>query len=280
MPYHMHNTYELYFVASGKCRFSVFRPETGKHVHLRLKSGDCVFTDADVFHRVQVDGDGCRLIELEFKALDRTPDSVDPSVVIRQCEGLTAAFTASDHIHLTENDLIRPAVDRITSLLNSDRKYVDHPYTQTLINELLFNIDRCYSHIYLDNHYIRKTIDFIMANYTEDLSVELIAQGVRLNPSYLQKIFKTTTGMTVWEYLKRHRIERAISLIKNTRMSFTDISFEVGFSNRQTFFNVFKDIMGVTPSQYKKYLASPHVRYSSSDYRAEVTIDDRLKKYD
>ncbi|MDR1092916.1 MAG: AraC family transcriptional regulator [Clostridiales bacterium] len=276
MTYHMHNTYEFFYVASGKCKFSVFDPETGKHTPLPLKAGDFIFFDSDVFHKLEIKEHVCRLFNLELKALELN-GKVDPGIVLDQCLGLKSALEIAAYIHLPETGAIKDTVDKIFNLLNSDQNlYADHPFTQTLINELLLDMDRSYRFLYLDNRYVRRTIEFIMANYNEDINSETIANNVKLNVSYLHKLFQKATGTTFCGFLKKYRIEHAVSLIKNTQLNFADIAYEVGFSNRQTFFNVFRDTMGVTPSQYKKYLSTP-VTFFHKDYRAEVTLDSRDK---
>ena len=279
MSYHMHNTFELFYIDGGKCKFFFFDPETKKHETVSLKSGEYLFIDADAFHRLEVaENSPCRILQLEFKALDALKDSLDLNPVISRCPGLQKAFSLQNHIHIFESDALRRTLQRVHSLMNRDRRlYVDHPFTQILLGELLFNMDECYSEYYLNNPYIQKITDYIMHNYREDLSLKGVADAVRLNVSYMQKLFLEATGMTVWSFIKKHRIEKAISLIRNTSLHFSDIAYEVGFQNRQTFFNVFTDIMGITPKQYKKYLAEPLVNYRTGDYRAEVTIDDRLK---
>ena len=278
MSYHLHNTFELFYVDSGKCKFFFFDPETQKHEPVGLKSGEYLFIDADAFHRLEVaENSPCRILQLEFKSLDALPDSLELSPVIDKCSGLQKALAERDRIHVFENESLQQTLRRIHSLMNRNRRlYVDHPFTQALLGELLFNIDECYSDYYLNNPYIQKITEYIMLNYREHLSLQKIADSVRLNVSYMQKLFSDATGATLWNFIKKHRVEKAISLIRNTSLTFSDIAYEVGFSNRQTFFNVFRDIMGVTPGQYKKYLSTP-VTFINKDYRAEVTIDNRLR---
>ena len=81
--------------------------------------------------------------------------------------------------------------------------------------------------------------------------------AVNLNSSYMQKLFAKHMGNTVYDYLTQFRINQAIALMKNTNMAFEDIAAEIGFNNRQSFYNAFKAFTNYTPKLFKKYLASP-----------------------
>lgn len=63
---------------------------------------------------------------------------------------------------------------------------------------------------------------------------------------------KQITGLGVNEYINRLRIERSVYLLANTNLSISEISYEVGFSYPRYFSTSFKQMKGVTPSQFKE----------------------------
>ena len=63
---------------------------------------------------------------------------------------------------------------------------------------------------------------------------------------------KLSTGLGVNEYINRLRIERSVYLLANTNLSISEISYEVGFSYPRYFSTSFKQMKGVTPSQFKE----------------------------
>jgi two-component system response regulator YesN len=99
---------------------------------------------------------------------------------------------------------------------------------------------------------IRKTREFIRANYKKKIKLIDISKAIYLSPYYLSHIFKKETGSTLLEYLTKVRIEEAKRLLENTPWNTTRISFEVGCSDQSYFCKVFKKSEGISASDYKK----------------------------
>ena len=99
---------------------------------------------------------------------------------------------------------------------------------------------------------IRKTREFIRANYKKKIKLIDISKAIYLSPYYLSHIFKRETGITLMEYLTKVRIEEAKRLLENTQWNTTRISFEVGCTDQSYFSKVFKKIEGISPSDYRK----------------------------
>ena len=99
---------------------------------------------------------------------------------------------------------------------------------------------------------IRKTREFIRANYKKKIKLIDISKAIYLSPYYLSHIFKKETGSTLFEYLTKVRIEEAKRLLESTQWNTTRISFEVGYSDQSYFCKVFKKSEGISASDYKK----------------------------
>jgi len=99
---------------------------------------------------------------------------------------------------------------------------------------------------------IRKTREFIRANYKKKIKLIDVSKAIYLSPYYLSHIFKKETGTTLLEYLTKVRIEEAKRLLESTPWNTTRISFEVGYSDQSYFCKVFKKSEGISPSDYKK----------------------------
>jgi len=99
---------------------------------------------------------------------------------------------------------------------------------------------------------IRKTREFIRANYGKKIKLVDISKVVNLSLYYLSHIFKRETGITLMEYLAKVRIEEAKRLLESTQWTTTRISFEVGYSDQSYFCKVFKKSEGIPPSDYRK----------------------------
>lgn len=95
-------------------------------------------------------------------------------------------------------------------------------------------------------------ISYIHEHYMEPLSLSEIANQFHFNPSYLSSYFSAHNNEGFSEYLNRVRVERAAELLAKEIVSIAEISEQVGYSDHSYFTKVFKKIMGISPSQYRK----------------------------
>jgi two-component system response regulator YesN len=98
---------------------------------------------------------------------------------------------------------------------------------------------------------IRKAVDYVRRHYQNDLSLADAARDAGVSASYLSRLFKEECGIGFAEYLNRFRVERAKRLIADGEMKLKEIVQNVGFNNYNYFFKVFKEITGMTPSEYE-----------------------------
>ncbi len=94
--------------------------------------------------------------------------------------------------------------------------------------------------------------EFLDENYDEDIYREDLAAEAGMSPDHLGKMFKQYAGVTISDYINQRRVEDAARQLQETRLKIVDIAFEVGFGSLRSFNQVFRDIMGDTPSNYRK----------------------------
>lgn len=75
---------------------------------------------------------------------------------------------------------------------------------------------------------------------------------VNRNPNYLSHEFKKQTGITFTEYLNNKRIEEAKRLLRSTSDMTYEIAEKVGYYNYRYFSQMFKKVVGLTPTQYRQ----------------------------
>lgn len=110
-------------------------------------------------------------------------------------------------------------------------------------------------HSFSTGHYnpiVKKSMDYIMMNIGEPITLAQIAKEIHLNPSYLSRKFKAESGMTITEFITVKRIEESKLYLKKRNNSVTDIALLLGFNDLNYFSKVFKRHTGYTPSQYAK----------------------------
>jgi AraC family transcriptional regulator len=101
----------------------------------------------------------------------------------------------------------------------------------------------------------RKLGQYIDDHLAEEISLSSLARLVQLSPYHFSRAFKQSFGLPPHRYLTNRRIERAKSLLEQRKMSVTEISFEVGFSEAAAFSAAFRKLTGETPTAYRRSLA-------------------------
>jgi AraC family transcriptional regulator len=99
---------------------------------------------------------------------------------------------------------------------------------------------------------IKRIIEIMHDHYQEPIGLAWLASSIDIQPEHLARKFKKTTGTTVGEYLRKIRVEKACSLLKNTRDDILSVALDCGFSDQSHFTQVFVKITGITPARYRK----------------------------
>lgn len=94
--------------------------------------------------------------------------------------------------------------------------------------------------------------NYINAHFKEDLTLQMLADAMRISPYYLSHVFKKRTGYSPMQYVLRRRIGEAQTLLISTEHSITKIAGMVGYSNLSHFNAIFTKHVGLSPSKYRK----------------------------
>jgi len=88
--------------------------------------------------------------------------------------------------------------------------------------------------------------------YAQPLDVEALARGVNMSAGHLSRQFKLAYGESPYSYLMTRRIERAMALLRRGDLSVTEVCFAVGCSSLGTFSTRFTELVGMSPSIYRR----------------------------
>lgn len=103
----------------------------------------------------------------------------------------------------------------------------------------------------LGNKRIDKIISYINSNYTRSLSLKEIAEMASMNSSAFCRYFKENTGKTLLQYIMDMRVGYACKLLAVDGMDISQIALECGFDSITHFNRTFKQLTGLTPTQYR-----------------------------
>jgi AraC family transcriptional regulator len=117
---------------------------------------------------------------------------------------------------------------------------------------------------------LRRIKELVHAKMEDDLSLDEMAQSVGLSTAHFARMFRQSTGETPHQFVLRQRVERAKAMLRTPAARVLDVAVACGFKTQQHFAQVFRDVCGISPTQYRQdFLGSEANR--ASDTRSEDT---------
>ena len=98
---------------------------------------------------------------------------------------------------------------------------------------------------------LRQARDRIDREYAEPLDVATLASTALMSPAHFSRKFRAAYGETPYTYLMTRRIERAQAFLR-LGASVTDACLTVGFTSLGSFSSRFREVVGMTPTQYRE----------------------------
>lgn len=152
--------------------------------------------------------------------------------VIKQ---LLAPSTMMPSLHnlFLESRCVEVVAETVSAMLNSDREQRN----DVLTRRELIRLERAKEIISLDN---------------TTLNVEAIARGAGISTSGLQRLFRVSEGCSVFEYVRKFRLERAFRALQSGEISVTEASLLAGYSTPENFATAFRRQYGLRPRDMRK----------------------------
>lgn len=116
-------------------------------------------------------------------------------------------------------------------------------------------------------HYSRivEAIEYIKANFKDQPNLDEVAEQVHLSPFHFQRLFSEWAGTTPKKFLQYISIEHAKKLLTDKQASLFDTAFETGLSGTSRLHDLFVNIEGMTPAEYKNGGKNLHINYSFAE---------------
>lgn len=112
---------------------------------------------------------------------------------------------------------------------------------------------------------IAKAIDFLYANFKTQPSLEDVASFVHVSPFHFQKIFTEWAGVSPKKFLQYLTIEHAKKMLKSNQLTLSEAAFETGLSGTGRLHDLFVNIEGMTPGDYKNGGEQLQINYSFAE---------------
>lgn len=112
---------------------------------------------------------------------------------------------------------------------------------------------------------IAQAIDYIKANFKEQPNLDEVAANVHLSPFHFQRIFSEWAGTTPKKFLQYISIEHAKKLLMENDATLFDTAYETGLSGTSRLHDLFINIEGMTPAEYKNGGKNLAINYSFAE---------------
>ena len=248
MDIHSHGVLECNYIAEGSCTYEI----DGTPYHLSKKN--LILLDSSIPHKITFNHEHpCTVMgfSMSFQyedspvnfpgLLDVLNNSLD---ICRLLLTLNKALVFPDARAL-QSDILRLAHEY------DNRK--DTFFMNSLSYHLLSEIARLpLTEKSSVQYYVEKTEDYIKEAFYLIKNNDQIADHIGLNSTYLERIYKKTTGKTLWESVTTCRLAAAEELLAQPSIPINEIDNMIGFANRQTFYLQFKKRYGMSPSEFRK----------------------------
>ena len=99
---------------------------------------------------------------------------------------------------------------------------------------------------------LRRVRDRIDREYAQPLDVEALARDAHMSAGHFSRQFRLAYGESPYSYLMTRRVERAMALLRRGDLSVTEVCFAVGCASLGTFSTRFTELVGVSPSTYRR----------------------------
>ncbi len=238
-PDHMHKYIEILYVYSGEQHIKI------ENMVYCVKEGEAIIIFPDMIHSY-------------FKAEKEKADELllmcDPKIL----NPLFPSFKEykTDNPIISKENINEETLFALNHIKPDDSFEIKFGWTciilSNIIGTLILNKD---SRMPIQD-ITYKITGYIENNFTENITRESLAKMFNVSIYYISRIFKNKFKMNLRSYLGLIRTEYAAVLIRTTNRTLTDIALESGFDSIRTFNRVFKDIYGISPSQFKNNIAN------------------------
>ena len=123
--------------------------------------------------------------------------------------------------------------------------------------ELVANSARKFSKIHnrINPDWLTKVKEILRDRYLDKLSLKEISDEIDIHPVHISRSFRKMAGCTLSEFQRKIRIEKACIDLQKEDVSITNVALKYSFYDQSHFSRLFKNTLGLTPLQYRKYFS-------------------------
>lgn len=256
--FHWHPEIEFTYILKGKIGYSI------NNIEYHLEEGDGLFCNSNILHSgKQFDDEDCSYLSITVHP--RILYGFETSrIKYKYIEEITKNHNFPSYPFKKEDPAVSKLLDDLISInrLHKADEELNEMHLLLLIYSLWLNLFELYSSLpedYLDTaihakdyERLRTILFYIHSHYSEKISLEDISDKVNLSKNECCRFFKKHMSITIFEYIKKYRINQSIILLDNTDLNVIDIAYEVGFPSPSYYTSLFKKYNKLTPKKYRE----------------------------
>ncbi|MBE7063344.1 MAG: AraC family transcriptional regulator [Clostridia bacterium] len=247
-PLHWHSEFEIVYCAEGQFSAQI---EESRYV---VYAGDILFIGSALPHSYfdcspdnQITLARGGSVFFGNRLFTEIAKKFFASPVLRQHEETVSLFKRVSEI----------CADRNLMEISSENRLEAHGLIFMIVANLLRHLPQGEGGVRRDKRLqyvlnIQKTLEFVSVNYNQEITVESAAKISGYEKSAFCRIFKQATDTSFHQYLSQYRIKMACMLLAESDKTVSEVAEKTGFGELKTFCRVFKQIMGMTPSEYRQ----------------------------
>ncbi|GGH15228.1 helix-turn-helix domain-containing protein [Sphingobacterium alkalisoli] len=103
-----------------------------------------------------------------------------------------------------------------------------------------------------------RVAEHIASSLNENITISSISTFINIPQRTLSRLFKSETGMTIFQFIKLSRMQMALELMEDKSLNINEIVYRIGYESTSTFSNLFKQLMGTSPQKYRQDFLTRH----------------------
>jgi AraC family transcriptional regulator len=119
---------------------------------------------------------------------------------------------------------------------------------------------------------LRRIKELVHVRMEYDLSLDDMAQSVGLSTAHFARMFRKSTGETPHQFILRQRLERAKAMLRAPDARVLDVAVACGFKTQQHFAQAFRDLWGVSPTEYRQDLVVSETTWASDTSSEDAPV--------
>ncbi|MBO5357216.1 MAG: helix-turn-helix transcriptional regulator [Clostridia bacterium] len=227
-PTHIHSSFEIIVATEGEMEITISGNQYA------LNKGECVLIFPNQIHEIKTEKSSQHMLCIFSPQLVRAYSKTFETKIPRSHKFNLDKFYIDKLSRIDNNKStieLKGLLYSICAEFDKNAEYIE------------FNGDK--------KNLLFKIFKFVEDNFKGECSLYDLAKETTYNYVYLSKHFSKNTGITYTEYVNRYRVNEASYLLMNTNRTMLDIAYECGFDCLRSFNRSFKNVMGMSPSEYK-----------------------------